>query len=171
MAAAQDQIDRINENIADTYAVLETMGATMPAARNSDNLAATAASAADALMDGAVLYTPQNKTDDERTQARENIAAASATDLATVAADLAGMPLIQWGTSSIAFSSSTRTKAITFPKAYSAVPAVFVSQVFDDTNIVVQNFQPTKTGFTASVSGAFSSSGTRTFQWVAIGKQ
>lgn len=44
MEDVQDQIDRINENIADTYAVLETMGAAMPAKRNSDNLAATAAS-------------------------------------------------------------------------------------------------------------------------------
>ena len=44
MEDVQDQIDRINENIADTYAVLETMGAAMPAKRNSDNMAATAAS-------------------------------------------------------------------------------------------------------------------------------
>lgn len=44
MEVPQDQIDRINKNIADTYAVLETMGAAMPAKQNSDNLAATAAS-------------------------------------------------------------------------------------------------------------------------------
>lgn len=41
---AQEQIDRVNKNIADTYAVLESKGATMPSARNSDNLPQTAAS-------------------------------------------------------------------------------------------------------------------------------
>lgn len=41
--SVQSQIDRIEQNVANTYAVLEGYGATMPAARNSDNLAATAA--------------------------------------------------------------------------------------------------------------------------------
>ena len=36
------QVERINENIANTYNVLESAGATMPAVANSDNLASTA---------------------------------------------------------------------------------------------------------------------------------
>lgn len=40
----QGEIDRINQNIADTYSVLSDMGAATPAEANSDNLAATAAS-------------------------------------------------------------------------------------------------------------------------------
>lgn len=40
----QSEINRIAQNIADTYSVLEAAGATMPTVRNSDNLAATAAS-------------------------------------------------------------------------------------------------------------------------------
>jgi hypothetical protein len=40
----QEQIDRIKANVAETYSVLEAAGATMPGARNSDNLPATAAS-------------------------------------------------------------------------------------------------------------------------------
>lgn len=41
--SVQSQIDRINQNVANTYAVLEGYGATMPTERNSDNLSATAA--------------------------------------------------------------------------------------------------------------------------------
>lgn len=41
----QSEIDRISQNIADTYSVAESAGATMPTAQNSDNLAATVVSA------------------------------------------------------------------------------------------------------------------------------
>lgn len=41
--SVQSEINRINGNVADTYSVLSDMGATMPAAQNSNNLAATAA--------------------------------------------------------------------------------------------------------------------------------
>ena len=40
----QSELDRINQNIADTYSVLSGMGAPTPAEANSDNLAETAAS-------------------------------------------------------------------------------------------------------------------------------
>lgn len=53
---AQEQIDRVNNNIADTYAVLESKGATMPSARNSDNLAQTAASVAPAQWEESLDY-------------------------------------------------------------------------------------------------------------------
>lgn len=39
--SVQDQIDRISGNVAATYGVLESAGATVPASQNSDNLAAT----------------------------------------------------------------------------------------------------------------------------------
>ena len=38
----QDEINRINENIANTYSALSDMGATIPGTQNSDNLANTA---------------------------------------------------------------------------------------------------------------------------------
>lgn len=44
MADLTEKINRIANNISDTYAVLNAMGATMPANANSDNLPATAAS-------------------------------------------------------------------------------------------------------------------------------
>ena len=78
--------------------------------------------------------------------------------------------LIQTGTATISFGTSSKTVKVTFPKAYKSVPVVILSQVFDDTNIVVQNYKPTTTGFTAAVSGTFSSTGSRSFQWVAIGQ-
>lgn len=90
---------------------------------------------------------------------------------AAVPADTAYPPfLIQTGTATISFGTSTKTAKVTFPKAYKAAPVVLLSQVFDDTNIVVQNYKPTTTGFTAMVTGAFSSTGSRSFQWVAIGQ-
>lgn len=44
MADLTEKINRIANNVSDTYAVLNAMGATMPANANSDNLPATAAS-------------------------------------------------------------------------------------------------------------------------------
>lgn len=41
--SVESQIERIAKNVSDTYSVLEDLGATMPSARTSDNLAATAA--------------------------------------------------------------------------------------------------------------------------------
>lgn len=38
----QDEINRIEKNIANTYSALNSMGATMPAEQNSNNLASTA---------------------------------------------------------------------------------------------------------------------------------
>lgn len=40
--SVQTQIDRINQNVANTYAVLSALGATLPAEQNSDNLMSTA---------------------------------------------------------------------------------------------------------------------------------
>ena len=42
--SVQSQIDRIEQNVANTYAVLAGAGADMPTEQNSDNLSATAAS-------------------------------------------------------------------------------------------------------------------------------
>ena len=44
MLGIRRQINRITQNIENTYAVLETLGADMPDEQNSDNLAATASS-------------------------------------------------------------------------------------------------------------------------------
>ena len=40
--SVQTQIERIQQNVADTYSALEEMGATMPTEQNSNNMAATA---------------------------------------------------------------------------------------------------------------------------------
>lgn len=51
---AQVQIDRLTQNVADTYSVLAAKGAVMPAEQTSDYLAATAAS----IQEGSVLAFP-----------------------------------------------------------------------------------------------------------------
>lgn len=69
--SVQTEIDRITQNVASTYAVLEALGADMPEEQTSENLAATAGSAK------AVLYSEQTLTEDQKTQARQNIGAAA----------------------------------------------------------------------------------------------
>lgn len=72
----QGEIDRINQNIADTYSVLNDAGAAMPTAANSENLAATAAGIA------AVLYNKdQGLSDAQKEQARTNIGALAESEL------------------------------------------------------------------------------------------
>lgn len=68
--SVQSQIDRITENVANTYDVLEGYGADMPQAKNTNNLSATAESIK------AVLYgKEQILSDDEKSQVRTNIGA------------------------------------------------------------------------------------------------
>lgn len=78
--SVQSQIDRIGQNVANTYSVLSALGSDMPAAQTSDNLAATAGSAK------AVLYSKQTLTDAQKAQARENISALGADDVGDVLA-------------------------------------------------------------------------------------
>lgn len=90
--SVQDQIDRLTQNVADTYSVLEAAGAAMPAAQTSDNLAATAASI------NAVLYAAQSKSAEEKEQARANIGAVGSVNgkageaVSLSAADVGAMP-------------------------------------------------------------------------------
>ena len=66
--SVQSQIDRIVENVANTYNVLSEVGAEMPQTRNSNNLPGTAASIS------AVLYgKEQQLSDEQKEQARSNI--------------------------------------------------------------------------------------------------
>ena len=70
--SVQSEIDRIEQNVANTYAVLGALGADMPAEQNSDNLATTAGTAK------AVLYSAQTLTEAQKAQARANIGINSA---------------------------------------------------------------------------------------------
>lgn len=65
--SVQSQMDRINQNVANTYAVLQALGADMPAQQNSDNLATTAGSAK------AVLYSPQTLIESQKEQVLRNL--------------------------------------------------------------------------------------------------
>lgn len=72
----QGEIDRINQNIANTYSVLNDAGAATPTAANSENLAETAANIA------AVLYNKaQGLTNTQKEQARTNIGALAESEL------------------------------------------------------------------------------------------
>lgn len=79
--SVQEQIDRINQNVTNTYSALSALGADMPEVQNSDNLATTAAAIK------AVLYIAQSLTDAQKAQARANIGAADAVAADTVTAD------------------------------------------------------------------------------------
>lgn len=76
--SVQTEIDRVKQNIANTYAVLSALGADLPSEKNSDNLPAAAGSAK------AVLYAAQTLTEAQKAQARENIGALSDGDVGEV---------------------------------------------------------------------------------------
>ena len=59
----QTEIDRINTSVAAAYAVLEGMGATMPATQNIDNLAATAATIPTRGGGGGYVAQPEAPSD------------------------------------------------------------------------------------------------------------
>ena len=63
----RDSIDRITQNVKNTYAVLLGLGADIPDEQNSDNLAATAGTTK------AVLYSEQTLAEEQKAQARNNI--------------------------------------------------------------------------------------------------
>lgn len=66
--SVQSQIDRIEQNVENTYDVLEEAGAVMPQTRNSNNLPSTAASIS------AVLYSKeQSLTEKQKAQAQRNL--------------------------------------------------------------------------------------------------
>lgn len=80
--SVQNEIDRINQNIANTYSVLNNAGATAPAVANSDNLANTAASIS------AVLYgKSQSLSEAQKEQARTNIGALAESELGNAVND------------------------------------------------------------------------------------
>lgn len=77
---------------------------------------------------------------------------------------------IQTGTASIEYGSDAKTAQVTFGKAYTQAPQVLAMQVFDSVPLTVHTSDVTPAGFTARVAGGFSTSGTRSFGWIAVGK-
>lgn len=73
--SVQNEIDRISQNVANTYATLEALGCDMPDEKNSDSLAATAGTSK------VVMFKEQTLTEAQQTQARKNIGAASAKEV------------------------------------------------------------------------------------------
>lgn len=63
----QSEIDRISQNVVNTYSVLEDAGAVMPASLTTQNLPDTAASIQ------AVLFKEQTLTKEQKVQARNNL--------------------------------------------------------------------------------------------------
>lgn len=77
---------------------------------------------------------------------------------------------IQTGTASIEYGSGAKTAQVTFGKAYTQAPQVLAMQVFDSVPLTVHTSDVKPAGFTARVAGGFSTSGTRSFGWIAVGK-
>ena len=82
---------------------------------------------------------------------------------------LLGGKKIITGSARISYSTTSKEATVSFGHTYNNPPVVLVSQVFDDANIIVKNNKITTTGFTATVAGVFSTSGSRSFNWIAIG--
>ena len=75
------------------------------------------------------------------------------------------------GTSTLEFGTTATNLTVKFGKTFASKPVVVTNQVFDDANVTVSLKNVTTTQFRATTpGGAFTSSGTRDFNWVAIGK-
>lgn len=71
-------MERISQNVANTYATLEALGCDMPDEQNSDNLATTAGTSK------VVMFKEQTLTEAQQTQSRKNIGAASAKEVSQI---------------------------------------------------------------------------------------
>ena len=75
---------------------------------------------------------------------------------------------IQKGTATIAHSTSRDSSVnVNFASSFTKKPMVIVSQVFNESNIVVKLEDITASGFTAKLSPV-STNGSRQFSWIAI---
>lgn len=80
--SVKTEIDRLKQNVANAYAVLDAMGCDMPSEQNSDNLASTAGTSK------VVRYDAQTLTDTQKEQARNNIGAVSTASIPTKTSQL-----------------------------------------------------------------------------------
>lgn len=78
----QSEIERIENNIAATYSNLEDMGADIPETQNSNNLPETV------LTVKAVRYDEQSMSEAQKTQARNNIGAASSEEVSAISQEI-----------------------------------------------------------------------------------
>lgn len=76
---------------------------------------------------------------------------------------------IDYGEATATYGTSTKYKTVYFNKTFTSKPKVITSQVFDSTNVVVKEADIYTDHFVASIP-ALTSSGTRVFSWMAIGK-
>lgn len=79
------------------------------------------------------------------------------------------LPYITTGTATIKYGSAANSVSVNFGVTYATKPVVITSQVFNETNICVFTTDVTTTGFKATVAAGFTSSGSRQFNWIAIG--
>lgn len=159
--SVQSQIDRIEQNVANTYAVLAGLGADMPTEQNSDNLAATAGTAK------AVLYSAQTLTEAQKAQVRENIGVS--------ASGVADGSITPEKTSFIVCEGTGETETIITPnftnmvdptssdfqvgKRYNASASI-TSSSYDKTTCFVSNIFPIKKGDILRIKGVARSENT-----------
>ena len=84
--------------------------------------------------------------------------------------DALGGLCVQAGSALIAYELGATTAQVTFARPFTQAPQVLAMQVFDSVPLTVHTSDVTPAGFTARVAGGFSTSGTRSFGWIAVGK-
>lgn len=83
--------------------------------------------------------------------------------------EISGARYIDTGTAEIEYKYAMTEVTVRFSRTYAAPPAVFVSNPFSSVPLCVQIEDITTTQFTARLQGGFSETGTRSFNWLAIG--
>lgn len=79
------------------------------------------------------------------------------------------IPYIVTGSATIKYGTTSNTVSVDFGVTFASKPIVVVQQVFDDANIIVVSSNITTTGFKAGLGAYFTTSGSRAFNWIAIG--
>lgn len=75
------------------------------------------------------------------------------------------------GQATIAYGPKSTSLTVSFGVTFTSPPTVMVSQVFDNANLSVPVARVTTTAYTVTLpAGVFTTSGTRAFQWLAVGK-
>ena len=134
-------------------------------------------SSADGLLSGSVAENAENieKLQEVQTQQEGQISGlqdsnSSLRDAVSGLQVQLGDYMIQTGTATIAFGPESRRVTVTFPREFAEPPSVLTSAIFEDANVVVTQESTTAKQFVAGVGFVSSTSGTRGFSWLAIGK-
>lgn len=149
--SVKTEIDRLKQNVANAYAVLDAMGCDMPSEQNSDNLASTAGTSK------VVRYDAQTLTDEQKAQARNNIGATTQDYVDSEITNLKAQGVQQTPLFANSIEECVDTsKVYVLPDGY--IYAYMYSDAPSYTNLALPLSDEWKSGYRINASGALATS-------------